>query len=99
MAFSKVGPNQSIEWGQIRVSKSKVEDNAVFYEPAGTGNVISKAKILTNRYQSSLKKLEVLASDAATAHFLRIQTRHVTGPASLSVIGRPANLRANLIWP
>jgi hypothetical protein len=23
MVFSKVGPNQSIEWGQIRVSKSK----------------------------------------------------------------------------
>jgi len=22
MVFSKVGPNQSIEWGQIRVSKS-----------------------------------------------------------------------------
>jgi hypothetical protein len=25
MVFSKVGPNQSIEWGQIRVSKSIVE--------------------------------------------------------------------------
>lgn len=24
MVFSKVGPNQSIEWGQIRVSKSAV---------------------------------------------------------------------------
>jgi len=24
MVFSKVGPNQSIEWGQIRVSKSCV---------------------------------------------------------------------------
>jgi hypothetical protein len=24
MVFSKVGPNQSIEWGQIRVSKSSV---------------------------------------------------------------------------
>ena len=24
MVFSKVGPNQSIEWGQIRVSKSTV---------------------------------------------------------------------------
>ena len=23
MVFSRVGPNQSIEWGQIRVSKSK----------------------------------------------------------------------------
>ena len=23
MVFSKVGPNQSIEWGQIRVSKSE----------------------------------------------------------------------------
>lgn len=32
-----------------------------------------------------------------TAHFLRIQTPHVTGPASLSVIGRPAPLRASFI--
>jgi hypothetical protein len=32
-----------------------------------------------------------------TAHFLRIQTPHVTGPASLSVIGRPATLRASFI--
>ena len=32
-----------------------------------------------------------------TAQALRIQTPHVTGPASLSVIGRPATLRASLI--
>ena len=32
-----------------------------------------------------------------TAHFLRIQMPHVTGPASLSVIGRPATLRASFI--
>lgn len=25
MVFSRVGPNQSIEWGQIRVSKSRVK--------------------------------------------------------------------------
>ena len=25
MVFSKVGPNQSIEWGQIRVSKSMID--------------------------------------------------------------------------
>ena len=33
------------------------------------------------------------------AQVLRIQTPHVTGPASSSVIGRPANLRASFIWP
>jgi hypothetical protein len=32
-----------------------------------------------------------------SAHFLRIQTPHVTGPASLSLIGRPVNLRASFI--
>jgi fructose-bisphosphate aldolase class II len=29
MAFSKVGPNQSIEWGQIRVSKSIERINGI----------------------------------------------------------------------
>ena len=32
-----------------------------------------------------------------TAHFLRIQTSHVTGPDSSSVNGRPATLRASFI--
>ena len=31
------------------------------------------------------------------AYFLRIHTRHVTGPASLSLMGRPASLRASFI--
>ncbi len=34
-----------------------------------------------------------------TAHFLFIQTRHVTGPASSLVMARPASFRASLIWP
>jgi len=29
MVFSRVGPNQSIEWGQIRVSKSQKNIEAV----------------------------------------------------------------------
>jgi hypothetical protein len=39
----------------------------------------------------------VLSSLIMPAHFLRIQTPHVTGPASSSVIGRPATLRASFI--
>ena len=42
---------------------------------------------------------ELFLNALKTAHFLRIQTSHVTGPASSSVIGRPAILRASLIWP
>src|SRR6267378_5570734 len=30
MVFSKVGPNQSIEWGQIRISKPPIVDEVVF---------------------------------------------------------------------
>ncbi len=41
--------------------------------------------------------LERACERPKTAHFLRIQTPHVTGPASLSVIGRPATLRASFI--
>ena len=36
-------------------------------------------------------------SSPRTAHVLRIQTSHVTGPASSSVNGRPATLRASFI--
>jgi hypothetical protein len=35
MVFSKVGPNQSIEWGQIRVSKSRIN------ELEGTGRILA----------------------------------------------------------
>ena len=38
MVFSKVGPNQSIEWGQIRVSKSNA--------PGGIGNPTGPTRIL-----------------------------------------------------
>src|ERR1700688_97768 len=43
-------------------------------------------------------KNQVLSA-AKNPHFLRIQTHHVTGPTSLSPIGRPASLRASLICP
>ena len=39
------------------------------------------------------------AHRAESAPVLSIQTCHVTGPASLLVIGCPANFRASLIWP
>jgi hypothetical protein len=32
-------------------------------------------------------------------YFFRIPTHHVTGPTSLSLIGCPASLSANLICP
>jgi hypothetical protein len=31
MVFSKVGPNQSIEWGQIRISKSRIASSALHW--------------------------------------------------------------------
>ncbi len=39
MVFSRVGPNQSIEWGQIRVSKS-----AAAYESGHAGKSTPKKK-------------------------------------------------------
>jgi hypothetical protein len=43
------------------------------------------------------RSLSAACEQPKTAQFLRIQTSHVTGPASSSVIGRPANLRASFI--
>ena len=40
MVFSKVGPNQSIEWGQIKVSKSVV----AFVRNLGTSQAFSRAE-------------------------------------------------------
>ena len=37
--------------------------------------------------------------NGAAVHVLRIQTRHVSGPAASSARGRPATLRASFICP
>jgi hypothetical protein len=50
----------------------------------------------TQRAEARLS-LSVACERPKTAHFLRIQTSHVIGPASSSDIGRPATLRASFI--
>ncbi len=42
MVFSKVGPNQSIEWGQIRVSKSAIDGAIQTQDPTMIRKVLER---------------------------------------------------------
>ena len=61
--------------------------------------VVTGRRIISTTLLCALRFLgdERACERAKTAHFFRIQTSHVTGPASSSVIGRPVILSASFI--
>lgn len=73
----------------------------VVWQRGLSGNVASLAAAPlaggADRLVETARDLWSSSSLVMSAHFLRIQTPHVTGPASSLVIGRPATLRASFI--
>jgi hypothetical protein len=58
MVFSKVGPNQSIEWGQIRVSKS---GRLEFVVPPGTDSRVIPVDVLDKFFSGLPRQKGALA--------------------------------------
>jgi DNA invertase Pin-like site-specific DNA recombinase len=59
MVFSKVGPNQSIEWGQIRVSKSSGK-RAAIYTRISTGDQHAETQLYDLREMAKQRRFEIV---------------------------------------